>query len=476
MRFSTSFLITLLSNLTIVLLDKGAGLVILWILKDKPAEKGILDLLATFPTILLALSNLGLAASAIYFVQRKEASIETAGRTTAFVALTWGSLVALVGVACVRLFAERSGTDAPLALLLPLALTVPFMLLTSYRNSLQLVLGRIRAYNLVHLIPSLAYLPAFLVMYFLVTSRRTALAVVWARFLPAVGLASLIVFLLRREIPIMPRFDARFFRRALSYGWRANLNSTLTVLNHRVDLYLVRALHHPGAGILLQAVVLAFAFGLPPDGGRELLARRIQAEVAFYSLAVTLAELVWYVPDALRDLLFAKVAGIDKAAASRFTPAVCRNTLLVCALGSLAVWFAHDPVLDVFLGDAWAGTWAAHVDPALAWLLPGTLFFTVAKVLQADLAGRGRINTCIGLGSIVFVTMLAGDVLLVPSYGATGAALASSVAYAASALASLIVYAKDTGVSIGALLIPRREDLAEYRGVWKRLTGRKETP
>ncbi len=460
MRFKTSFLITLLFHLTIIVVDKGAGFVIVGLLKDNENLKGALDLLTNVPPILMAVSNLGLAASLVFFTRRKEVSVRVAGETTSLVALVWGGTIALLAFFVIYVWAYFDPKTDMLepSLLIPLLLTPPFLLLISYRNSIQLVLGRIYGYNVVHLVPSLTYLPAFLLIYFVLTDRDAKSAGVWGRFVPAVCLAVGLAWSLRRYVPLRPRFHGKFFKRALSFGWRANINSALTILNHRLDIYYVWALYIvPGAASL----------------SAEDLSDAIKSQVAYYSLAVTLGELIWHFPEAMRDLLFSKVAGSSEAEAREVTPVICRNSLLICAAGAVVIWFIHGPIIGYWFGTAWYERWALVVTPSLAWLLPGTVFFTIAKILQADLMARHYVHTCIALTATVFVTMTVADVFLVPHYGAVGAAIGSTIGYVCSAVASLIVYVKSTGLPLRDLVLVRREDWEHYSGVLDRLRRRK---
>ena len=448
MRFKTSFLITFAFHLMILVLDKGTGLIIskMFSAKDQVATRGDLVLLTNLPFILMAISNLGLATSLVYFAQRKEVTVRVAGETTSFVATAWGSFVSLAAVGVIAVWATTDSTAdfPPLALLVPLLLTPIFLLLISYRNSIQLVLHKIYAYNVTQLIPSVVFLPLFLLLYFVITDRDPHESAVWAICIPAIFVALGLSWILRKHVPLRPRFHRGFLRKALAYGWRANVSSTLGYLNHRVDLYL-----------------LPLVYMVSVNDAR--------AEVAFYSMAVTLAELIWHFPEALRDLMFAKVASLDEDAARAFTPVVCRNSLWICAAGAAVVWVVHDPLLGLWFADDWGAVWGPKVTPALAWLLPGTLLFTVAKVLRADLMARGFVNQCIFLAGLVLVVMIAGDIALVPQLGATGASLASTIAYGACAIGTVWFYASRTGVPVLKLLIPHREDWQHYRTLLARL-------
>ena len=453
MRFRSAFLLTLCFNATIVLVDKGAGLLIYWIMKDAPDKKGAYDLITILPILLMTLANQGLASSVVYFTRRGEIDVRTAGETTGTIALLSGLAVGLLTLLVLGLW-QLLDPDAPIpsvGYILPILVTVPFLLTISYRNSLQLVLGRIRSYNLIHLLPSLLFLPSFLLAYFLFSEREPVISGILARLIPAIIVAGVIIWLMRGHISFRLNIDWSFYKRALGYGWRANVNSTLTYLNHRIDLF-------------WMFPILTVLAGKSRD---EALAM-----VALYGLAVTLAELIWHVPDALRDLLFSKVAGLPKREARAFTPVVCRNALFVCIVAGGALFAIHDFGFSLFFGASWAEKWAPDVTPAFAILLVGTAAFTVAKIIQSDLAARGQLNACIGLGSIVLVSMTILDLFLVPAYGPVGAALGSSIAYVLSAIASVVVYVRGARVRISQLLFPHAADWEHYTGILQSLKAR----
>ncbi len=467
MSFKKSFLITIVFNLVILGLDKGAGLIMYYILQEHPEDKGVLDILGQLPFVLMVIANLGLASSLVYYTRRKEVSVKTAGETTSFVALIWGTFVAVMGLLAMAIWswAQPDRLVPGWYLLVPLFLATPLLLIISYRNSVLLVMDRIRIYNIVHLIPSILYLPILLCFYFLL-DEGAAVSVVWARVLPIGILAVALVWYLRREIPPKPAFDPEYFRKAISFGWKANINSVLSYLNHRLDIILLIGLFY----VPTQEQVRLYMESHPLQGAPSVPVTPFSAsvalvlrEVAFYSLAVTLAELIWHFPEALRDLLFARVAGSHPDEASEITPLVCRNSLLLTSLGATGIWLVHDPFFRMLSGPNWEGIWQAKVAGSLAILLPGAVCYTIAKVLQADLAGRGHIGTCIFLVGTVFVTMLIGDALFVPEGGARAAAAVSTVSYGLASLLTLLLYKRESGLPLHVILIARPSDFRHYK-------------
>lgn len=59
--------------------------------------------------------------------------------------------------------------------------------------------------------------------------------------------------------------------------------------------------------------------------------------VGLYSIAVAIAELLWYVPQAVATILFPRTAATGAEKAKLFTPKVCRNTFLITLVAALGL-------------------------------------------------------------------------------------------------------------------------------------------
>ncbi len=77
-------------------------------------------------------------------------------------------------------------------------------------------------------------------------------------------------------------------------------------------------------------------------------------------------------------------------------------------------------------------------------------------------------STSPGLSSVgPVVSLVVGvalDIVLIPRFGATGAAAAASTAFLAGGAVALAVYARRSPFAWKALLLPRREDLDLLQG------------
>jgi O-antigen/teichoic acid export membrane protein len=154
-------------------------------------------------------------------------------------------------------------------------------------------------------------------------------------------------------------------------------------------------------------------------------------------------------------MLFPHVAAQPDARATATTERTSRLTLLA-TVGAAAALAAVSPLL---LGWVFGPAYRAGV-PALLVLLAAMPPLALARVLAADLKGRGRPGlVSVGSGVGVALTVV-GDVALIPVLGIEGAALASVVAYTGMAAVLVGCYRRVTGGSLLALL-PRFSDLGD---------------
>ena len=98
-------------------------------------------------------------------------------------------------------------------------------------------------------------------------------------------------------------------------------------------------------------------------------------------------------------------------------------------------------------------------------LLPGVLLLGIGKVLSSAIAGRGYPRFTLYIAAISMPLTLGLYFLLIPLYDEWGAAAASSVSYALSALLALVFFRRVTRIGLRRALVPLSEDVADYGGL-----------
>jgi O-antigen/teichoic acid export membrane protein len=177
------------------------------------------------------------------------------------------------------------------------------------------------------------------------------------------------------------------------------------------------------------------------------------ASLGYYSMAVALAELVFFFPDAVSVLFFPHVAGTTREESDRLVSMVSRVTVLVSAVVAVLLMPAAAITIWVFV---------PAFGPALApfvVLLPGVAALSASKVIAGYMAGTNRpgVRTVVSFGTLA--VNIVANLILIPRFGIVGAAAASLVSYTFSALLNTAIVAHLTQTRIREFWIPSVEDI-----------------
>jgi O-antigen/teichoic acid export membrane protein len=222
------------------------------------------------------------------------------------------------------------------------------------------------------------------------------------------GVAALLVArILRRDgARFRPGIRRDQLRSILGYGALAQGGNFVQFFNYRLDQFLLNLLASTGA-------------------------------VGIYSVSVALSELVWQLPNAVSNVLFARAATESPAVMDRLTPRVARWTLALSLAACAVLALAGPLIIRLVYSSGFHGAYSP-----LLWLLPGTILFAVATVISHDIAGRGHpgYNTLVALVSLAFTVVL--NLVLIPSLHASGAAIASSASYVITTVLTFVAFAR----------------------------------
>ena len=123
---------------------------------------------------------------------------------------------------------------------------------------------------------------------------------------------------------------------------------------------------------------------------------------------------------------------------------------------SIGLGIAAELVFPLLYGQRYRGSAAICI-----YLLPGIVAFVVFKVLNTDLAGRGKPWASMLIMLPILVLNVALGWLFIGLYGARGAALVSSVCYLLATLSYGLLYSRIVGVSIAQMVLPQPGDWAK---------------
>jgi len=176
------------------------------------------------------------------------------------------------------------------------------------------------------------------------------------------------------------------------------------------------------------------------------------AEVGRYAVAVTLAELVWNVTDAIHLPAIERASASDSVGEDGFRTVAVRMTLLLGASATALVAVVAPLVIPWVYGSDYAD--AGWIVVALA---PGMVMMALWRVtsLATLRFGHPAVQSSISIGALIINVVL--NVALDPSFGALGAATGSSIAYLVAAVVTTAWVVRRSNSS-WIDLIPRRVD------------------
>jgi O-antigen/teichoic acid export membrane protein len=217
------------------------------------------------------------------------------------------------------------------------------------------------------------------------------------------------------------RLDLRLLWESVTFGVRAWLGGLAHVLNARIDQVLM--------GLLAT-----------------------QAALGSYAVAVNASEVLFYLPSAAAAALLPAVARAGAEAGADRTLRVFRATMLVTLPCVIAAVVLGPVLLPAVFGAAYDNS----VGPFL-WLAPSAIGFAASAVFSNALLASGA-PALSSLGPAVSLIVGIGlDIVLIPAFGAPGAAAAASAALLSGGAVAAIAYGARAGLRPSAL-VPRRAD------------------
>lgn len=400
-----------------------------------PAGKGTYGAVVTLPAMLSSFGTLGLPAAANYYAGR---GVSLRSLSRAALILTAAVSVVLVGVVWIVLpelehsiLSAAQGHDL---LLRAILLTVPLSILSAFGGSILYGRQAVRAYNLIQLAAAI-FLLAWVVV--VVGFRREGIDGAVAG---SVATAVLTVVLVMGAVWSLARTDPgrepASYRKLASYGARIYPGSLSGYFSYRADNYII------------QATLASPARSL-----------------GLYTQAVTMDELLFFVPDSISTLFLPRVAGSTHENASRMVARIGRLTTLL-TLG-VTVGLIPAAFLAIYL------ILPRYTDclPAFLALLPGMITLSVGKVMTSYIAGRGRPGLVAFGSTIALAANIVCNVLLIPRLGIVGASLSSVVSYTLQAGVAVFFARRLSGNSALSLFIPGMEEVRLLFATLPRLLG-----
>jgi O-antigen/teichoic acid export membrane protein len=364
-----------------------------------PAAVGVYALLRVLPGLVGVVISSGLPGAVTYFLAGPYREDRRLPLTVAAMALGGGAVGTALWIGGAPLLERFLFPDVSLALVMLAGVTVLTGLVVATAKSCSQGTDDLPGANRVIVNEELMFLPAYGLLW--LVGVHDYAAIVSGLLIADVATFTWAWLRLARRgfFRGATRPSAHLARTVGAYGLRAQVGGVISLLNLRLDFVLLNVIAGP-------------------------------AVLGIYAISSKFAELLKVPALALTYVLYPRYASDGGARAVVKARRLLPKAGLLLAAAIVPLVLVAGWVIPAVYGSAF--------EPAVAparIILIGLALEGVAAVITAFLYGAGRpgLNSlAMGAGLVVTVAL---DLLLIPAYGAVGAATASAVAYAASTLA-----------------------------------------
>lgn len=383
-----------------------------------PEDNGIIVALLVYPSLFMAVGSLGIRQSTTYFLGK---NIYSEDRIKTAITQIWflSSIISILICFFLMYYLSTSGQN--LLWVIFALLPIPFSLFNTYNSGIFLGKNEIGSFNKIN------WIPPFITFLFTVFSIVLFNFGISGYLLALLGGPMIMFFILLLKNKFIESFsfqiDWSVIKPMLSLGLVYAFSLLVINLNYRIDI------------IVLDKLSTPFELGI-------------------YAKGVNLTEFLWQIPMVLSTIVFARSAvSKNDYNFSIKVAQLLRMSLLIVGGLSLVLFFFSDFIINILLGNQFYES-----GKVLKILLPGVIFLTLFKVMNMDLAGKGKPWVSMKAMLPALVINVVCNIIVIPNYGAIGASFSSTLSYTVAGLLFIYFYSKEVGISIKQIITYKKTD------------------
>lgn len=338
-----------------------------------------------------------------------------------------------------------SGSDRLTELLMPrerthwlfwgyVYLSIILSLVNSAVSAFLLGLKRFKILNWMGILNAGLSAAAFLILYIVRDGMEASsvLPIVLAVSAAAMSLQTviwLVIYVSEIGIPPIPTWTWSLLKPILAFSLVGHLTNLINLVNYRFDIWVI---------------------------GDKLGA----SELGIYTVAVGVAQLLFYIPDPFSRVVQPYLFGqLKDEMLERFKTVARLNFTVVLGLAVIVAASANW-MLPLLFGDVFSAS-----VPALYLLLPGIVLSSSSKLLAPLIVHGGlqRVNLyAIAVAAVLTIIL---DLIMVPIWGIEGAAVATTIVYMVIILTMLFTIRFHMGITVHDLFLIQRTDIGRFRTI-----------
>lgn len=174
-------------------------------------------------------------------------------------------------------------------------------------------------------------------------------------------------------------------------------------------------------------------------------------DIGIYSLGVMLAQKLWMIPDALKDILLSKLA---KGKTKHEVAKVTRISFWITVVMVLGMVVFGKPMICLMYGNEFADSYMVTVT-----ILAGVLGMVFYKMVYSFNVANGKKNVNLILLGIAAIVNIVSNVIAIPYWGIMGSAVASLFSCGLCGLSFLTYFCYTTKTSVIDMLLLKKADI-----------------
>lgn len=394
-----------------------------------PENNGVIAALLVYHSLFMSFGSLGIRQSTTYFLGKKfftEDQIKTA------ITHIWLFTTVISIVVCFVLMRYFSKSGENMWHVVLALSPIPFTLFNTYNSGLYLGKNELSFFNKINWIPTLVILVVTSILVLWLSLGITGYLI--ALIIGPLFISSILLFKNKFINTFSFNYNWSIIKNMLSLGLVYALTLLIINLNYKIDV------------ILLDNMSSAFETGI-------------------YSVGVRITEYLWQIPMLLSTVIFARSAvSKDDRAFSLKVAQLLRLSFVAIGLAGFVLFLLSKFIINLMYGEAYTGSVMV-----LNNLLPGVLMLTIFKVINMDLAGKGKPWLSLKAMIPALIINLILNIILIPNYGAVGAAISSSISYTVASVLFIFLYSKEIKIPVLVLIKYRVSDFQPIIQILKKL-------
>lgn len=391
--------------------------------------QGKYALIVLLPNLFCTLFTLGVPAATVYYIGKKEFSLEDVFKTNLCFSLALSVISCSVSLVFVYFYQDVFYQHITFSILILALVALPFLLFNKVLNAIFQGQEEFKRFNLVVILNQLGI--AVLSVLFLIVFKWGLKGAIMGFVSAQIIVFIVALYFLKHEFGLSVfkgNISKSYFQKNIVFGIKGHVSNILAFINYRADLFII-------------------AYFLN------------DAAVGLYSVSVTIVERIWVVSQSVSTVLFARVSNLSTdLERAKFTAIVARNVMFISLIGGLLLYFLGAWIIQLLFGAAFADAIAPFI-----WLIPGVVLLSFARILSNFFSGIGKpeINTYVA--SFTTVLNIGLNVYLVPKLGVVGAAIATSITYASNMVIKTTIFGVMNKMSCLEFLLVRSTDFELYK-------------